>query len=266
MTHACLPLSALQQPDKRRLRPGRRGDVIGRWATSSGAVLLLLADSLFALPPTEATATVPATQSAPVVESAEPAQQTLTTDVRLEQILLQLRDQRLVLALQQLDLATRTHQPFLRELELVRQLGGHEQARLRPALDSLAASAETGVATVWELRDSFGVIVLPKLQALQGNTGPWSDRVRLWLSNVIAPTSPTQPADQNTVGQQLVMSAVDRLAEDDLRSAVDLIGQLTGTPANLTLRWLTEARGRLTVDAAHEALSGTILDLLNPRP
>jgi hypothetical protein len=179
----------------------------------------------------------------------------------------QIEAQRLLLALQQLMLAVRTHASYQRELELVYQLGGRKEPRLGPALETLAQRAATGVATVSELRDSFGVILLPKLQALQGGgAGPWIDRARTWLSNAIAPTPTNQPSEQDAVGQKLAMSAADRLAEDDLRGATELIGQLTGAYANLTARWLAEAKARMAAEVAHEALSGAILNALGRNP
>lgn len=223
----------------------------------------LFVGAVFAESPQEKTAPVLGEKTDQVVPAPPPVPM---PDTRLDRVLAELRTHRLVIAIQQLGLATRTHFPFPRELELVRRLGEAESARLRPALDVLAKSAETGVATVGELRDSFGVILLPKLQALQASSGPWTDRLRLWLSQAIAPSPSSQTTDQETVAQKLVISAVDRLAEDDLRGAVELIGQLSGTSAALTARWLAEARARLNVDLAHESLSGVIVDLLNQTP
>lgn len=255
------PCPLFPQAYPENIRPGSRVARISRRIAWSGAAAWLFMGASFAQVPEAVT-----TQSGHTEPVATQSEQRPATDTRIESILVQLRIQRLVLAIQQLGLATRTHNPFLRELELVRRLGDGESTRLRPDLEALAKSAETGVATVGELRDSFGVILLPKLQALQASSGPWTDRARLWLSQIIAPTPSNQATDQETVAQKLVISAVDRLAEDDLRGAVELIGQLSGTPAALTVRWLNEARARLNVDLAHEALSGVVVDLLSQTP
>ena len=174
----------------------------------------------------------------------------------------QVRDQGLALAVLQLSIATRTHQPFVRELALVRRLGA-EEARLRTPLDNLAPYATTGVATVAELRDSFGIILLPKLIALEEESNvSWSTQAWLWFSTTIDPAQQPTPPLVTDLRHKLVKSAMERLSEDDLRSAVELITQLDGAWAALTARWLAEANARLSLDSAYEALSSTILALL----
>lgn len=206
----------------------------------------------------------------PVQAPAVAAPITDELQARLEQLSRQVQHQQLVLGLMQLGGATRTHQPFARELALV-QLLGRDEARLHPALEQLAASAETGVGTVAELRDSFAVILLPKLQALEQSTdtgSPWSNQVRAWLSNaIVPPTVRSSSRDrEGSLGLQLVNSALDRLTEDDLQGAVGLLVQLEGPAAGLTARWLTEAQARLQLEAAYESLSATILELLRRHP
>jgi len=178
----------------------------------------------------------------------------------------QVRDQRLALALLQLGIATRTHQPFVRELNLVRQLGTTE-ARLRIPIDSLTLHAANGVATVAELRDSFGIILFPKLEALGKESDPsWTRQAWTWLSVALIPSQQSATSPVVNLGQELAMSAMDRLSEDNLRGAVELIAQLDGAPAALTARWLTEANARLSLDSAYEALSRTALALLSRTP
>jgi hypothetical protein len=175
-----------------------------------------------------------------------------------------LQRHQLILALMQLGIVTRTHQPFQRELQIARQLGAAEP-RLKATFEAMASGASTGVATVPELRDSFGIILLPKIQALQeSQQGPWSDQIRSWLSSAIAPTpTPDQPVPLN---QQVLLSTVDRLAEDDLRGAVEVLTQLQGDSAKLTTRWQTEANKRLSLDVAYEELSAMVLELLTRKP
>jgi hypothetical protein len=179
-------------------------------------------------------------------------------------LLAQVRNQRLALALLQLGIATRTHQPFAAELDLVRQLDMRE-GRLRIPIDSLSPHADTGVATVAELRDSFGVILLPKLDALGKNSDTsWTRRTWGWIS---APFAATAPQSEDSVGADLtqitVRSAMDRLSEDDLLGAVRLIARLDGIPATLTARWLKEGNARIEVDSAYEVIARTVMMLLN---
>jgi hypothetical protein len=172
----------------------------------------------------------------------------------------QIRNNRLALAILQLRLATQTHLPFEQELALVRQLGRGEVS-LSTDLDTLSPHAATGVATVAELRDSFGIILLPKLQPLlEESNQSWTDWTLSWLSTVIAPF--TQQSPKPNPRQQLVLSATDRLTEDDLHGAVEQITQLDGPAATLVARWLKEANARLSVDAAHDTLSGVVRVLL----
>jgi hypothetical protein len=181
--------------------------------------------------------------------------------------LAQLRDLRLAVALMRLGIATRGHQPFAREVELARQIG-RDEIRLRSPLDTLAAHAATGVATVPELRDSFGILLLPKLQALLKSTQTsWLDRTRGWLSAAIAPgPAPSIQRSAQPAALQLVTAALDKLTEDDLRGAVEQLSQLDGIEAALTARWLAEANARLAVDAAYESITGTAVALLGRSP
>lgn len=240
-------------PPAGRRRPNRPAPVWHRVSALVGAAALALAGSLGAEPVATPAQASPQREDGP--RSAPAA--------GLEQLAAQVQTQRLVLALQQLVLISRTHQPFGRELELVQQLGGRKDPRLAPSLDILAQRAETGVATASELRDSFGLILLPKLQALQtSGDGPWLDRFRTWLSSAISPTPSAVPPDAEGGAQQLIATAMDRLSEDDLRAAMELVGRLTGAPASLTSRWLTEAKGRVAVDGASESIATHILELL----
>jgi hypothetical protein len=175
-----------------------------------------------------------------------------------EEISEQLRISRLAVALLQLRITSQTHLPFERELTLVRQLGRDERG-LFAVMTVLAPHAATGVATVAQLRDGFGLILLPKLKpVLAEDEQDWVDWAFSWVNLVFIPFSLSQPSPR----QQLVNSATDRLTEDDLRGAVDLITQLDGPAAALVVRWLKEANARLAVDTAYLSLSGIALALL----
>jgi predicted nucleic acid-binding Zn-ribbon protein len=174
------------------------------------------------------------------------------------------RSIRLAVAIQQLGTVSHTHKPFSREVEQVRRLSADRGEGLT-ALDTLSTHADTGVATVAELRDSFAAILVPKLRSLvDGGDKPWTDRMREWMSAAIAPAG-QRPAEQNPA-LKLIDDTVQRLAEDDLRGAIDVLAQLEGPPANLSQRWLVEARARLAVDGAAESLAALALDLVGNKP
>ncbi|CAK0774839.1 hypothetical protein CCP3SC5AM1_950008 [Gammaproteobacteria bacterium] len=170
----------------------------------------------------------------------------------------QLANNRLALAIFQLRIASQTHLPFESELSLVRQMSRNEPG-LSKTLAILTPHAAVGIATVAELRDGFGLILIPKLQPLLEQTDQnWVNWAFSWVNMVFIPFSSSQPNPR----QQLVISATDRLTEDDLRGAVELIERLDGPAAALVVRWLKEANARLTVDAVYNALSGIALALL----
>jgi hypothetical protein len=177
----------------------------------------------------------------------------------------QMHNQGLALALLKLGMVIQTYQPFVRELGLVRSLG-REEGRLQAPIDQLAPHATTGVATMAELRNSFGILLLPKLEALATETeSSWMGQVWSGLWATVVPLSqPDASSPATSLQQGLVRTAMDRLSEDDLRSAVDLLSQLHGPAAALTTRWLVEAKARLHLDAAYEAISRAVLALLSP--
>jgi len=178
----------------------------------------------------------------------------------------QLHKSRLALALLQLRIASQTHFPFDAELTLVRQLGGASATELLDTVAVLAPHAATGVAMVSELRDSFGLILLPKLEPLlaENNVQGWVDWALSWVNLVLVPFSSSTM--QPTSRQQMVISANDRLTEDDLHGAVQQLEQLDGPAAALVVRWLKEANARLAVDAAYNSLSGIAVALFGHTP
>ena len=166
-----------------------------------------------------------------------------------------IRLDRLALAVLQLRIASQTHLPFVSELALVRQLARNE-AGLGATLDTLAPHAATGVATVAELRDSFGVILLPRLQALLDgkivSSQTWIGWAFDWMFGWVF----TPPAGDYPHQRQRIAAATDRLTADDLAGAVAQLAQLNEPSSTLVARWLKEAHARLAVDAAYDNLSG----------
>ena len=172
----------------------------------------------------------------------------------------QLHNNKLALALLHLRDITQTHATFIAELNLVRQLLMPQHQQLKKILAMLEPYATTGVATVAELRDGFGLILVPKLQTslAEDNDKTWINWAINWLNILVIPFFSPQPNPR----QQLVILATDRLTEDNLRGAVELIERLDGTAADIVVRWLKEANARLTVDAAYNFLSGITVELL----
>jgi uncharacterized coiled-coil protein SlyX len=168
---------------------------------------------------------------------------------------------RLGVSLLQLNNVVQSHRPFARELALVVRLW--QPAAPSGDIEVLASSADAGVATVAELRDSFSVILAPKLRATAaGNEKPMVDRVRMWFASFIAPE--VKSAKANPV-ELIVDATIEKLAEEDLRGAVEHLAGLDATLAPLTTRWLVEAKNRIAVDRAMDTLlSMSVEDLTRP--
>jgi hypothetical protein len=178
-----------------------------------------------------------------------------------------LGDQQLALGAMQLQQAMRTSRPFQNELELLQDIDGG--GALAEILHPLAPPAATGVATVAELRDAFGVILLPKLQTLEQDPNrSWLEAISHWWNTTLGWGDSAAAA---SAAQLLLAAALDRLSENNLQGAVAVLKQLQGSQARLTARWLVEAETRLAVDAAAVALNGAVIRILGrglqaPRP
>lgn len=158
---------------------------------------------------------------------------------------------RLSVAILQLNNVVQTHRAFARELDAVGKLW--PQSPVTGELEVLAAHAERGVATVAELRDSFSVILAPKLRSLaEGGERGFFDRMRGWVSSWIAPAAP-QAAVANPI-DLVVDATIEKLAEEDVRGAVDHLAKLDGAPATLATRWVVEAKSRIAIDRAMDTL------------
>lgn len=158
---------------------------------------------------------------------------------------------RLSVAILQLNNVVQTHRPFVRELAAVTKLW--QRTPVNGELEVLTAHAERGVATVAELRDSFSVILAPKLRTLaEGGDRGFVDRMRGWVSSWIAPAAP-QTAVANPV-DLVVDATIEKLAEEDVRGAVDHLSRLDGAPATLATRWVVEAKSRIAIDRAMDTL------------
>jgi hypothetical protein len=87
--------------------------------------------------------------------------------------------------------------------------------------------------------------------------------MREWVSSAIAPNGQRQ--GEKDPNLRFINGATQKLAEDDLKGAIDLLSRLEGPPATIAQRWMIEAKTRLAVDNASEALFNASLDLLGGR-
>ncbi|EWY40783.1 hypothetical protein N825_33175 [Skermanella stibiiresistens SB22] len=170
------------------------------------------------------------------------------------------RTTRMALAVQQLGAKLQTSRPFEREMDVIRRLSAGNPA-FAETVAVLGQSAGTGVATFGELRESYSSLVAPRiLTAVAATTQRGiGDRLGSWLESVAAAAGAEAPQTASPE-QQTLEAAARRLAESDLKGAVELISRM-GAPASIVARrWLIEANARLAVDDATAALLSLTLD------
>jgi len=158
---------------------------------------------------------------------------------------------RLSVALLQLNNLVQSHRPFARDVAVVAKLW--QPGPAIQELEVLAATADNGVATVAELRDSFSVILAPKLRsAAGGGDRPMMERMRTWVGSWILPQNST--AAKASPVDLLVDATIERLAEEDIGGAIGHLASLDANLAPLTSRWIVEAKNRVAVDHAMDTL------------
>ncbi|MEI6412739.1 MAG: hypothetical protein WCP34_00565 [Pseudomonadota bacterium] len=175
----------------------------------------------------------------------------------------QVKRQRLALALIQMGMVCQTRKPYSQELETLNRLGAREP-RLQSHLAAIAVYAQTGVATVAELRDSFGAILLSPLKAqVRSQESSWIERTSLWVNHAMS-SDPASPPPTDAVFQ--VDEVIRKLSEDDLRGAIEQLQRFDGVAANLVSRWLREARARRILDEAYDVMTTMASDLVGQYP
>lgn len=169
---------------------------------------------------------------------------------------------RMALAVQQLGAKLQTSRPFEREIDVIRQLSAGNPA-FAEIVAVLGQSAGTGVATLGELRESYNALVAPRILTAVAATSQRGigERVGSWLES-IAEAAGAESLRTTSPEQQTLEATARRLAESDLKGAVELISRM-GAPASIVARrWLLEANARLAVDDASAALLSLTLNPL----
>jgi hypothetical protein len=167
---------------------------------------------------------------------------------------------RMALAVQQLGAKLQTSRPFEREMDVIRRLSAGNPA-FAETVAVLGQSAGTGVATLSELRESYNALVAPRILTAVAATTQRTigDRVGSWLESV-AEAAGAESLRTASLEQQTLEATARRLAESDLKGAVELISRM-GAPASIVARrWLLEANARLAIDDATAALLALTLD------
>lgn len=142
-------------------------------------------------------------------------------------------------------------------------------ADLAPAISELQAEAETGVASAEALKASFPATA--RAIRLKLRAGEEASLISQTLSNItgLVDVRPTGEAAeeasdnaQANAGLASLISAEDKLANDDLAGAVDALATLDGGAGDVAASWIGKAENYLRVDGALNQLRQAALTRL----
>jgi hypothetical protein len=127
-------------------------------------------------------------------------------------------------------------------------------------LKTLSASAQTGVATMQELQDSFAKLIGPRVLALSSASQQGlTDRTKAWVQSMFV----SRASDDVAAGgrnERIVALAERSLTRGQLAPAVDQIALLEDEAAVVATEWLRNASARLNVDKATAMLVAQAFD------
>ena len=157
-------------------------------------------------------------------------------------------------------LATST--PFVNELAALR-LTGFNDPPLRQALDAIGSRAANGIATEAWLIGRFSVVQAHILRAASdGNpVARVADAFLDTLSDWMPPLYRLTGASEGATPRAIADRAQAAMAAGDFARAVDIVGQLSGLPAEVATPWLGEARARVTADLSRSLLAKHMLSI-----
>ncbi len=156
--------------------------------------------------------------------------------------------------------------PFLNELAAFRLTGFNDPA-LRQALDSIGGRAATGIATEAWLIGRFTTVQANILRAAAiGNplarvADVFLDTLADWMPPIYRLTGVSEGAAPRAIADR----AQAAMAAGDFPRAVDILGELSGLPAEVAAPWLAEARARVTADRSRTLLAKHMLSIATPK-
>ena len=159
-----------------------------------------------------------------------------------------------------------TSSPFLNELAAFRLTGFNDPA-LRQALDGIGGRATAGIATEAWLIGRFSTVQTNILRAAAiGNpmarvADVFLDTLSDWMPPLYRLTGVSEGAAPRAVADR----AQAAMAAGDFPRAVDILGELTGLPAEVAAPWLAEARARVTADRSRTLLAKHMLSIATPK-
>ena len=171
-----------------------------------------------------------------------------------------------LLAATQLRGALVSSTPFVNELAAFR-LTGFNDPPLRQALEAIGGRAASGVATEAWLIGRFSTVQTNILRAASiGNPGARiADVVLDTLSDWLPPLYRLTGVSEGATPRAIADRAQAAMAAGDFPRAVDILGELSGLPAEVAAPWLAEARARVVADRSRTLLAKHMLSIATPK-
>jgi DNA-binding transcriptional MerR regulator len=159
-----------------------------------------------------------------------------------------------------------TSGPFVNELAALR-LTGFNDPPLRQALEAIGGRAASGIATEAWLIGRFSAVQANILRAASlGNPlarigDVFLDTLSDWVPPLYRMTGVSEGAAPRAVADR----AQAAMAAGDFPRAVDILGELSGLPAEVAAPWLAEARARVVADRSRTLLAKHMLSIATPK-
>ncbi len=171
-----------------------------------------------------------------------------------------------LLAATQLRGVLATSTPFVNELAALR-LAGFNDPPLRQALDAIGGRATSGIASEAWLIGRFSAVQTNILRAASlGNpVARIGDVVLDTLSDWLPPVYRLTGVSEGATPRAIADRAQASMAAGDFPRAVDILGELSGLPAEVAAPWLAEARARVTADRSRTLLAKHMLSIATPK-
>jgi hypothetical protein len=168
-----------------------------------------------------------------------------------------------VLAVNQLRDALRRPTPFTKELNMAKRLSEDHQDMLK-AIAVLEPLSLKGVPTLAILRTQFQQTAQAVVKAAnKGTEKTWVDRVMNRLKGLVT-IRRTGEEDASTP-DALMVRTEESLEIGDLNGALELLGKLSGKPADAAKAWVRQGQSRVDAERALATLHVQAVALLAPQ-
>lgn len=164
-----------------------------------------------------------------------------------------------VLALLQLRAVMRRPVPFDAELKAVRAFGGKIDA-LEPLLAVIEPYASIGIPLELQLRREFTAVAdMLAYAEVRPSMVHWLANFAGWPKEPAPPEGEARPERPSSIAAQ----AQARLAENDLRGAIEALAALEGDAAAAARSWLGQTQARLAANEAADRIAEYVATALS---